>query len=64
MSAEPATILSRTGVAALAVPTLTNGGADTTGRLLASAGPDVFQRPDVTGADLVEVADGLLRLPS
>lgn len=26
--------------------------------------PEVFERPDVTGADLVEVADGLLRLPT
>ena len=118
--------------AGIRVVTLTNGGADTTGRLLASAGldrhvdrvisvdevgrwkpaaepylhaasllgrppaevalvavhawdvhgarraglvtawcarsegtfPEIFERPDVTGADLVEVADGLLRLPS
>ncbi|MFP3899745.1 MAG: HAD-IA family hydrolase [Acidimicrobiia bacterium] len=29
----------------------------------ASAFPEVFERPDVTGPDLVAVADGLLRLP-
>lgn len=130
--ADAAPAIERLVDAGVRVVTLTNGGADTTGRLLASAGldghvdrvisvdevgrwkpaaqpylhaasvlgrrpaevalvavhawdvhgarraglitgwcsrsegtfPEVFQRPDVAGADLVEVADGLLRLPS
>lgn len=127
---DAAPAIERLVSARVRVVTLTNGGVDTTGRLLASAGldrhvdrmisvdevgrwkpaaqpylhaasllgrppadvalvavhswdihgagraglvtgwcsrsegtfPEVFERPDVTGADLVEVADGLLRL--